>query len=1141
MDFTMLTVAICTYRRFDKLVLCIDSLRKQTIPLNQFKLLIIDNSLQYDKSKKFKKSLKDVTNLEYVITDKCGIAFARNEALKFCNTDLIAFTDDDCIVPENWIESIINVFNSSTEAVAVIGGRIKPQWEIDPPEWLKGNLLHALALIDWGEEELFITHNNNWLLTANAAYRTNILRRAGGFPEHLGRKRNLPLSLEEFAANQKIRSLGYDLLYSPLLEVEHFIPKSRMTINNLCRDAFWDGVSQVLHRYDNLTGDTTDKLSETLYPIIEDLIDNSLNIDTAESLSKRREYLRKEGYKRTESIMQKGKTIDPFYSNAWPTIFLSTVCFNSSDSIDNTIISVLSQAGDLSIRYHIQDCGSTDGTVEKIIAWRNRLSQGVFPLLCKNIVFTCDTCPDLSQYDALKKNYASMSIPPNAFMTWLNSGDILLPGTLAFIKQISERFIPQNLSWLTGSKSFLTKAPPLTQSQHAPPTAIVREGLCDGIHWYYLYQHGIFFRYWLWRKATEENVLQNFRFAGDWKLWHTFAQYAQLIEYQQPLVINRLPDTPNAKQHLINCRQEIEKTIPEQKRSESLTSLLQMDKLTHKVLERNITSVGEFTIVEKECECFEAQHNKNVNKTVYKHDYSFTQPISNKKHRLNYSIIQKPIKNFDNIMLSEDWYRVPFTGDNKDWYSATRSGILYIKSIHAGTATITINITTNDPNGLIQFILNDQLIKRDDVNVGSPDLQTLTIKLKKGINILQLNIDRIRGNNVDIYLEDKFMISIERYSPPVKRKINNAWYHKLKIEQSGLFFKDYYSKQYIDDIDKGMSALEHYFYFGAWENKDPSPMFSSSYYLVSNQDVLQSGINPLLHYIQHGWKEERDPHPDFVTKRYLNAYADVRKSGMNPLFHYLKYGIMENRSPCPPPTLDIENFKDFTFSRQSHWSLFDGFDVELYGKKVNKDECNLKEYQDLFVFLFIKAHVSIGSSILDIGGGHSRILSYFSKTHTCCNIDKFEGLGDGPTLLQDVAYKTVFDYMGNFSDELDDNSFDLVFSISALEHTPEDSDKFDDIIEDINRVLKPGGYSLHLFDILFRNNDQIWANGLVDRIMATVSTINKNIRYDQVKDDPDLYCMSEFAYNRDWLSTTQQRYSDFGKPASLNILWRKPL
>ena len=264
-------------------------------------------------------------------------------------------------------------------------------------------------------------------------------------------------------------------------------------------------------------------------------------------------------------------------------------------------------------------------------------------------------------------------------------------------------------------------------------------------------------------------------------------------------------------------------------------------------------------------------------------------------------------------------------------------------------------------------------------------------------------------------------------------------------------------------------------------------------------------------------------------REFLFKFIMDRRRG-NPLFHYMKYGALEGKTSFPLPKIDPVQFQDFTFSMRSHWKLFCGYDKELYGKKIKMDESTLKNYQDLLVFTFIKDHIASGSRILDVGGGHSRILNHLANTHDCWNIDKFEGMGNGPKAG------------GNFNPELPDNSFDFVFSISALEHTPEDQESFDNIVKDINRVLKPGGYSLHLFDVLFKiNGGMFFTNSFVHRIFKTVNTFNTWVTLESIKDNPDLYCMSETVYNKIWFHTTKREYHNFGRPASLNILWRKPL
>jgi hypothetical protein len=82
---------------------------------------------------------------------------------------------------------------------------------------------------------------------------------------------------------------------------------------------------------------------------------------------------------------------------------------------------------------------------------------------------------------------------------------------------------------------------------------------------------------------------------------------------------------------------------------------------------------------------------------------------------------------------------------------------------------------------------------------------------------------------------------------------------------------------------------------------------------------------------------------------------------------------------------------------------------------------------------------------------------------------------------------------------------------------------------------------MHLFDVRFIEGGGMWTNEFVHRMFDTVDTFNTFVPAESVKDDPDLYYMSEAAYNKTWLHITKIPYAEFGRPVSLNILWRKPL
>ena len=146
----------------------------------------------------------------------------------------------------------------------------------------------------------------------------------------------------------------------------------------------------------------------------------------------------------------------------------------------------------------------------------------------------------------------------------------------------------------------------------------------------------------------------------------------------------------------------------------------------------------------------------------------------------------------------------------------------------------------------------------------------------------------------------------------------------------------------------------------------------------------------------------------------------------------------------------------YDFIRKSE--LFSWWDAGF----CDKESWYLKGIQDAFVVSQLRA--SSGLRICEIGGGNSRVLRQLASKNTCVNVDKFEGSGNGPQVIDVIpGVEIVRSYMGEFDSALEDASFDVVFSISVLEHIPDDS--LGDCFADMARILKPGGRMLHAIDL----------------------------------------------------------------------------
>jgi len=119
-DHFYVSVVIPTYNRNEQLNKCLESFSKQTLPKNSFEVIVVNDGI-LNKKLEINADLIDSVNLRVYYKEHSGPASARNYGVKLAKGELIAFTDDDCIAKDNWIESIADKYEKDKNCV--IGGR----------------------------------------------------------------------------------------------------------------------------------------------------------------------------------------------------------------------------------------------------------------------------------------------------------------------------------------------------------------------------------------------------------------------------------------------------------------------------------------------------------------------------------------------------------------------------------------------------------------------------------------------------------------------------------------------------------------------------------------------------------------------------------------------------------------------------------------------------------------------------------------------------------------------------------------------------------------------------------------------------------------------------------------------------------
>ncbi len=265
-----ISAIVCVYNRQDTLPDCLSALVSQTLPSQDYEIIVIDNN-STDMSGDIAKDFASRHNNIFVFNEsKQGLAAARNCGLRNARSPIAAFTDDDAIPASSWLKQLVQRFASLGDEVAAVGGELVPVWRGPKPDWLDGTfLLHPLSVcLGWSTTPRLLTASE-WLCEANSAYRIAPLMARNGFPEELGRIGNNLLSGEN-AVNELLRSDGFSFYFDPSILVEHQIHESRMTRDWFRRRFFWQGVTKVyVNQYLSKCGCPIEAFTDVMLPMDE--------------------------------------------------------------------------------------------------------------------------------------------------------------------------------------------------------------------------------------------------------------------------------------------------------------------------------------------------------------------------------------------------------------------------------------------------------------------------------------------------------------------------------------------------------------------------------------------------------------------------------------------------------------------------------------------------------------------------------------------------------------------------------------------------------------------------------------------------------------------------------------------------------
>lgn len=214
------SVVVPTYNRGNLIIDCLARLFSQRgFAKDDFEAVIVDDGSTDNTSGKIRVFIN--SHPEYkvkllILSKNFGPSTARNIGILHARGKFVAFTDDDCLVPEDWLVSFRDEFSRDPEISGVGGWKRSVDLEGKNPS-LFDRLLY-LRRIKYMRRRFKSSAPhpyNNCGDTANVCYKKEALLAVGGFDPRLR-------VMEDWELKVRMHKAGITLLYIPSF-VEHFV------------------------------------------------------------------------------------------------------------------------------------------------------------------------------------------------------------------------------------------------------------------------------------------------------------------------------------------------------------------------------------------------------------------------------------------------------------------------------------------------------------------------------------------------------------------------------------------------------------------------------------------------------------------------------------------------------------------------------------------------------------------------------------------------------------------------------------------------------------------------------------------------------------------------------------------------------
>ena len=214
------TIVIPTFKRIDKLKLCLDALSVQECPDISIEVIVVDDggsdgTLEWvaQRALDFPFRLRGVSN------HGKGPAAARNTGMRESSAELILNTDDDCKPEPGWVRAMIHFFRTHPDYSGAGGEVIR----------MRDSIISFYIDSIGCMKQVGAPDDLRFLVTANTGFRKAALESIHGFNECI------PIAGgEDYELAYRFRKEGYKMALVPDAVVQHSHHDTLMGLVKMC-------------------------------------------------------------------------------------------------------------------------------------------------------------------------------------------------------------------------------------------------------------------------------------------------------------------------------------------------------------------------------------------------------------------------------------------------------------------------------------------------------------------------------------------------------------------------------------------------------------------------------------------------------------------------------------------------------------------------------------------------------------------------------------------------------------------------------------------------------------------------------------------------------------------------------------------